>query len=67
MHVFMYFLHLVPTFPPHDIIAEMGLLHAHGQERPIQKLRQDLVFTAREFELRHAPPPPPHPLIHTSK
>ena len=21
----MYFLHLVPTFPPHDIIAEKGL------------------------------------------
>ena len=26
MHVFVYFLHLVPTFPPHDIIAENGLL-----------------------------------------
>ena len=26
MHVFMYFLHLVPTFSPHDIIAEKGLL-----------------------------------------
>ena len=24
MHVFMCFLHLVPTFPPHDIIAEKG-------------------------------------------
>ena len=27
MRVFMYFLHLVPTVSPNDIIAEKGLLH----------------------------------------
>ena len=27
MHVFMYFLYLVPIFSPNDIIVEMGLLY----------------------------------------
>ena len=55
MHVFLYFLHLVPTFPPHDIIAEKGLLWYYNKT----------LAQAAAMERITGDPPPPQAQLHT--
>ena len=48
-NVFMYFLHLVPTFPPHYIVVEKGLL-----AMTLETCSSDLLQSHKPLQMVHS-------------